>query len=165
MDFFTWYIKIGRIKMSTSSFTQFQILTSICIRAISLAWASAILASVCSLACLAKKSTSVIGCVSGSSSGCPRDRVAGLAGAAGVAVLSSCRATFTFFGCFFGCLLLVDTFSESELGLSVSEFVSFMKQIWRFMPTRFSCYQQNCECPFERLKSILLCYHGKMIVD
>lgn len=102
--------------------------TSICMWAISLAWAKAIRASVCNLACLAKKSASSIGA--------EFEPVSSLRGGR--------LSTWGLIGicCFCGCFELsevgVDPGDESvsEHGDSVSEGVSFMKQIWRFIPER-----------------------------
>lgn len=100
--------------------------TSICICAISLACAKAIRASVCNLACLAKKSASSIGAEFKPLSSLKGGRLSTW-GLTGICCFCCC---FEFSG------LGVDPgdASFSEHGDSVSEGVSFMKQICRFIP-------------------------------
>jgi len=106
--------------------------TSICICAISLACARAIRASVCSLACRAKKSASSTGGVEFMPESSLRDGRLNICGLAGVCCFPSCFEPSDI-GVDPG-----DT-SFSEPGDSVSDDVSFMKQIWRFIPAQSEC--------------------------
>lgn len=134
--------------------------TSICMWAISLAWAKAIRASVCNLACLAKKSASSIGA--------EFEPVSSLKGGR--------LSTWGLIGicCFCGCFELsevgVDPGDESvsEHGDSVSEGVSFMKQIWRFIPERkewSSLMMIKAKSKTTRFKKISFCNCIKKPID
>jgi len=95
--------------------------------AISLAWARAIRASVCSLACRAKKSASSTGGVEFAPVSSLRDGRFNICGLVGACFPSSCFEPRD---------VGVDPgdVSFSEPGDSVSDDVSFIKQIWRFIP-------------------------------
>jgi len=107
--------------------------TSICMCAISLACARAIRASVCSLACRAKKSTSSIGGVELIPISSLRDGRLNICGL----VVACCFPP--------SCLEPRDVgvdpgdMSFSDPGDSVSDDISFIKQIWRFIPAQGKC--------------------------
>lgn len=106
--------------------------TSICMCAISLACARAIRASVCSLACRAKKSASSTGGVEFEPVSSLKDGRLNICGLAGGCFPPSCFEPKD---------VGVDPgdVSFSEPGDSVSDDVSFMKQIWRFIPVQNKC--------------------------
>lgn len=107
--------------------------TSICICAISLACARAIRASVCSLACRAKKSASSTGGMEFAPASSLKDGRLNICGLIGACCFPP--------SCFEPRDVGVDPgdVSFSEPGDSVSDDVSFMKQIWRFIPAQGKC--------------------------
>lgn len=110
--------------------------TSICICAISLACANAIRASICNLACRAKKSASSTGGVEFAPESSLKDGRLSICGLTGACCFPNCfepRDVSVDPG---------DT-SFSEPGDSVSDDVSFMKQIWRFIPVQSRCFNST----------------------